>query len=185
MIDRPLATIDDYIEATAVARALVLSAARNITEWEVRAAVNAADDVQNNQVFLTVTGTSAEAGDDGETGRGNRVSGLITPNRPMTLEAAAGKNPVSHIGKLYNLVATATSNSIRCDLAGASDACCLMVSEIGQSIEDPQMIDVCLKLQPGAELDQLKPGVEAIVQKQLRQSNKLQTELLASHVPVY
>jgi S-adenosylmethionine synthetase len=37
-------------------------------------------------VYLTVTGTSAEAGDDGEAGRGNRVNGLITPYRPMTME---------------------------------------------------------------------------------------------------
>ena len=45
-------------------------------------------------LFLTVTGTSAEAGDDGEAGRGNRTSGLITPYRAMTIEAAARKNPV-------------------------------------------------------------------------------------------
>ena len=42
-------------------------------------------------VYLTVTGTSAEMGDDGQVGRGNRPNGLITPYRPMTLEAAAGR----------------------------------------------------------------------------------------------
>ncbi len=56
-----------------------------------------------NGCYLTVTGLSAESGDDGAVGRGNRVNGLITPNRPMTLEAAAGKNPVNHIGKIYSL----------------------------------------------------------------------------------
>jgi len=67
------------------------------------AIVNNADKGEN--IYLTVTGTSAEMGDDGETGRGNRTNGLITPGRPMTMEATAGKNPVSHVGKLYNIAA--------------------------------------------------------------------------------
>ena len=67
--------------------------------------VNAADDLTAGAVYLTVTGTSGENGDDGQVGRGNRVNGLITPCRPMSLEAAAGKNPVTHVGKLYNVVA--------------------------------------------------------------------------------
>jgi len=53
-------------------------------------------------VYITKTGTSAESGDDGQVGRGNRFNGLITPQRPMSLEADAGKNPVNHIGKIYN-----------------------------------------------------------------------------------
>jgi S-adenosylmethionine synthetase len=68
--------------------------------------VNAADDLQAGSVYLTVTGTSAEAGDDGEAGRGNRVNGLITPYRPMTMESAAGKNPVTHVGKISNVCAS-------------------------------------------------------------------------------
>ena len=67
--------------------------------------VNTADDLTRGLVFLTVTGTSAECGDDGQTGRGNRANGLITPFRPMTMEAVAGKNPISHVGKLDNTAA--------------------------------------------------------------------------------
>ncbi|MCW3977045.1 MAG: methionine adenosyltransferase, partial [Candidatus Bathyarchaeota archaeon] len=53
-------------------------------------------------VYLTVLGTSAESGDSGQVGRGNRVNGIIPLNRPLCSEAAAGKNPVSHVGKIYN-----------------------------------------------------------------------------------
>lgn len=60
--------------------------------------------MEPDSLYLTVTGTSAEAGDDGEVGRGNRVNGLITLYRPMNMEAAAGKNPVTHVGKLYNII---------------------------------------------------------------------------------
>lgn len=65
-----------------------------------------------NGCYLTVTGLSAESGDDGAVGRGNRVNGLITPNRTMTLEAAAGKNPVNHIGKIYSLFSFDLSKKI-------------------------------------------------------------------------
>jgi len=68
-------------------------------------AVTTADDVEAGRLYLTVTGTSAESGDDGQAGRSNRVGGLITQWRPMTLEAAAGKNVFSHVGKSYSSVA--------------------------------------------------------------------------------
>jgi S-adenosylmethionine synthetase len=59
------------------------------TAKSLEVVVNAADDLEAGSVYLTVTGTSAEAGEDGEAGRGNRVNGLITPFRPMTMESAA------------------------------------------------------------------------------------------------
>ena len=47
---------------------------------------------------------AAFGGDDGQVGRGNRANGLITPYRLMSIEAAAGKNPVTHVGKLYTVL---------------------------------------------------------------------------------
>src|SRR6058998_3664959 len=55
-------------------------------------------------IYLTVLGTSADDGDGGQVGRGNRPTGIIPLNRPTCSEAAAGKNPVSHVGKIYNLL---------------------------------------------------------------------------------
>lgn len=98
--------------------------------------VNAAD--KGKDIYLTVTGTSAEMGDDGETGRGNRSNGLITPERPMTMEATAGKNPVSHVGKVYNIVA----NRAAADLArleGVEEAYVYLVSRIGAPLDEPQI----------------------------------------------
>jgi S-adenosylmethionine synthetase len=98
--------------------------------------VNAAD--SDDDIFLTVTGTSAEMGDDGETGRGNRPNGLITPGRPMTMEASAGKNPVSHVGKLYNIVANRAAAEIA-QIEGVEEAYVYLVSRIGAPIDDPQI----------------------------------------------
>jgi S-adenosylmethionine synthetase len=104
MIARHVAGMDEYANLKDTARDLALNAARELGDLEVTALLNAADDMAAGEVFLTVSGTSAEAGDDGETGRGNRVNGLICPYRSMTMEAAAGKNPLTHVGKLYNVI---------------------------------------------------------------------------------
>jgi len=37
--------------------------------------MNVADDIEAGSVYITVTGTSAEMGDDGAVGRGNRAMG--------------------------------------------------------------------------------------------------------------
>ncbi|MEM3948883.1 MAG: methionine adenosyltransferase, partial [Zestosphaera sp.] len=66
-----------------------LSSDERAGKHDVEVVINSADMPENNVVYLTVTGTSAEHGDDGMTGRGNRVNGLITPMRPMSLEATA------------------------------------------------------------------------------------------------
>lgn len=100
---------------------------------ELGLVVNAAD--RPGKVYLTVTGSSIEAGDDGQVGRGNRVGGLITPMRPMTLEATAGKNPVSHVGKLYSVVARRIAEALVAE--GAGEAEVVLVSRIGCPIADP------------------------------------------------
>ncbi|HID06228.1 MAG TPA: hypothetical protein EYP10_03680, partial [Armatimonadetes bacterium] len=79
-------------------------------EYNLQLDLNTAD--QGDDIYLTVTGTSAECGDDGQVGRGNRVNGLITPYRPMSLEASAGKNPVSHVGKVYQVMAQLIANRL-------------------------------------------------------------------------
>ena len=72
-------------------------------------------------MYLTVLGTSAEGADGGEVGRGNRVNGLISFNRPMTMEAAAGKNPVSHVGKIYNLLSHQLARKIHAQVEGVEE----------------------------------------------------------------
>lgn len=98
--------------------------------------VNAAD--HDSSIYLTVTGTSAEMGDDGETGRGNRANGLITPGRPMTMEAHAGKNPVNHVGKIYNIIAIQAAKDIA-KLDGVEEAYVFLVSRIGAPLNKPQI----------------------------------------------
>lgn len=182
-VDRFVSSLDDYIEKRAAAGALAIEAARSATSLSVEACVNAADDPAQGDIYLTVTGTSAEAGDDGEVGRGNRISGLITPYRPMTLEAVAGKNPVSHVGKLYNLAAAQIASSIAGKHDAVDDAACVIVSQIGHPVDDPQIVDVSLVT--AVERRSLEAAVTAIVRGELGQLASLREKLIAERVSVY
>ncbi|MFI6056099.1 methionine adenosyltransferase [Streptomyces violascens] len=50
--------------------------------------------------YFTVTGSAIDYGEDGLVGRGNARSGLITPGQQAGNEAAFGKNPAYHVGKV-------------------------------------------------------------------------------------
>ncbi len=141
MIDRFVSDIQDYISkkeaiSTFVTQALQLNNAKIV--------INSADDYKNESIYLTVSGTSAEAGDDGEVGRGNRINGLITPCRPMSMEAVAGKNPISHVGKIYNRFCLLLCKEIvELELAEGAEA--YIVSQIGKPINEPQLLQLKLK----------------------------------------
>jgi len=99
---------------------------------------------QGDQVdvpYLTLTGTSAEAGDDGQVGRGNRFGGLITPYRPMSLEAAAGKNPAAHVGKTYHAVGADIARRLQ-DEMEVAETTIRLLSSIGRPVTDPAAVHV-------------------------------------------
>lgn len=75
----------------------------NYDTKQIKIVVNPQD--RNGRFYLTVLGSVADTGDVGVVGRGNRINGLITPMRPMSIEAPAGKNPIDHTGKLYGIMA--------------------------------------------------------------------------------
>jgi S-adenosylmethionine synthetase len=185
LIGRYLQDLDDYLEAKRVLEELAREAAAAFWDGEIAVAVNTADDLDSGNVYLTVTGTSAEAGDDGQAGRGNRANGLITPYRPMTLEAVAGKNPVTHVGKLYNVAARSIARALVESLEAVSEARCVLVSQIGQPVKQPQIVDIDLRLEDGQTVAGLRPGVERMLEAELQRLDTLWQDVIAGTVPLY
>jgi len=178
MIDRALRDLTDYAKAVEGVAELARKTAAQVTALPVAIDVNAADDLSSGRVYLTVTGTSAEGGDDGQTGRGNRANGLITPGRPMTIESVAGKNPVTHVGKLYNVVASTTAERLVASLPGVRGAECRLVSRIGQPIDEPQLAEVRLAgITPERDAE-LRREVEQIVHDELARLPHLAEEFV-------
>jgi S-adenosylmethionine synthetase len=129
----------EYNEVIAAVRAAAANEAAEVFGGHVEIHVNQAD--QADSAYLTLSGTSAEAGDDGQVGRGNRFGGLITPYRPMSLEAAAGKNPAAHVGKTYHAVGYDITQRMLAETE-ADEVTIRLLSSIGHPVTEPQAVHI-------------------------------------------
>ena len=141
-----------------------------------------ADAKAESDIYLTVSGLSAEMGDDGQVGRGNRVNGLITPGRPMSLEAAAGKNPYAHVGKIYNVLAHRIAHRICRDVPAVSEARVQLLSTIGAPIDEPQMALVEIAARDDRKVQERVAG---LVDQELACIGAVITQLALGAVQVY
>lgn len=128
-------------------------------------------------IYLSLLGTSAEDADSGQVGRGNRVNGLISVNRPMGTEAAAGKNPVSHVGKIYNVLAHKIAKEIYEKTEGIKEVYVLLLSRIGSPIDRPLMANVQILLQRGRKIGEISKTAEDIFEKEFSRINQFCKEL--------
>jgi len=146
MISSRIASASEYRSIVEQLGSLCAQKAHDMVGRQVEISVNRADDLASDDpddYYLTVTGLSLENGDDGSVGRGNRVNGLITPFRPMSTEAAAGKNPVTHIGKLYNVLAGQIAMRIADEAGGEiQEVQVRLLSQIGSPIDLPAVASV-------------------------------------------
>jgi S-adenosylmethionine synthetase len=128
-------------------------------------------------VYLSLLGTSAEDADSGQVGRGNRVNGLISMNRPMGTEAAAGKNPVSHVGKIYNVLAHKAARKIYESCEGIKEVYVMLLSRIGSPIDNPHMAGAQILLRRGMRIKDVSAIAEEILHSELQGINTLCLEL--------
>ncbi len=154
-------------------------AAKIAPDYEVEVQVNTADKPDKGIAYITVTGTSAEHGDDGMTGRGNRANGLITPLRPMSLEATAGKNPVSHVGKLYNVLAMRIANRIAKEVPKVREVYVEILSRIGHPIDLPQVAVAKILPEDEVSFNSMKYDAESIINEELERITDL-TKLIVN-----
>lgn len=158
----------EYQAVKEEAREAVLDlASRLAPNHDVEVYINTGDIPDKGVYYLTVTGTSSEHGDDGMTGRGNRANGLITPLRPMSLEATAGKNPVSHVGKIYNVLANDIAWRVYNEVDQVREVYVKILSQIGRPIDDPLVADVKARIDGGEMPGSVRAEIEAIVDEAL------------------
>ena len=135
-------------------------------------------------IYLTVLGTSADGADSGQVGRGNRVNGLISLNRPQCSEAAAGKNPVSHVGKIYNLLTFRIANEIHKQVPDAKEVYVWLLSKIGQPIDEPTVAAVQIIPDKLAAFEKINREAEKVVDCELENIEKFCMDLAMGKMPV-
>jgi S-adenosylmethionine synthetase len=167
VVDSYVDDLDGYDATVRAVREFVEQVAAEYTDREVSVHVNTADDYDEGAIYLTTTGTSAEQGDDGSVGRGNRANGLITPNRSMSMEATSGKNPVNHIGKIYNLLSTEIAESVVDEVDGIREIRIRLLSQIGQPIDEPHVADAAIVTGDGVAVADIEGEVTDVVDREL------------------
>lgn len=152
---------------------------------EITANMNCLDSKNRGMsgLYLTVLGTSADSADSGQVGRGNMASRVISPSRPAGSEATAGKNPVSHIGKIYNALSFKIANEIHTKVSGLDEVCVWMYNVIGRPVNDPKAVIV----QPttvGQLHDAEKNQINEIVESNLQNIHEFCNELISGKHPI-
>lgn len=185
MVDKHVSNLKEYADTKRDIVEHITEYAKQFTARTVLAQMNVADNIEQGSVYITVTGTSAEMGDDGAVGRGNRANGLITPNRPMSLEATCGKNPINHVGKIYNLLSTEAAKQIAEEVKGIQEVYLRILSQIGQPIDQPHIASVQVVPKDGADMRALEAGATEVLDEWLANIPKLQQMLFRGELSTY
>lgn len=170
-VDQHVSSVQDYFAHKEAITSEILKHVESQLETiaAVNVQLNTLDDRQlgKSGIYLTVTGTSVECGDSGQVGRGNNVRGLISLNRPVSNEAAAGKNPVSHVGKIYNLLSYEIADRIYESVEGVEEVYVWLVSQIGRPISQPWLASASVRLKSDGLLSDVEAEIQKVFQHQL------------------
>ncbi|NJD78088.1 MAG: methionine adenosyltransferase [Candidatus Methanoperedens sp.] len=134
-------------------------------------------------IYVTVTGTSAEDADSGQVGRGNRVNGIIPLNRPVSSEAAAGKNPVSHVGKIYNVLSHRIAHEIYSNVPDIREVYVWLLSQIGEPIDLPRVAAAQVIMERGS-LESVEKEINEVIDKEFSNIQEFCMELAYGKIPV-
>lgn len=97
---------------------------------------------RGKRCYLLGSGSCLEFGEEGFVGRGNTPAGYIPLHRPKSAEAAFGKNPAYHAGKVYTIHAGQIARAIF-EATGAP-ATITIVSRHSDPLRQPSFVDVAV-----------------------------------------
>jgi len=191
MIDKYIKDATEYKSAVEQLYNSVLDNALKVIgskKIDVDIFVNTGDDYKRKVYYLTCTGMSQEMGDDGSVGRGNRCNGLITPYRPMSMEATSGKNPITHIGKIYNIMSKLIADDVAKSVGGNAEIRVRLLSQIGKPVSEPLAASVDIvtaDANSNPKLQKWKSEAEAIAEDWLNNIDKVTELIIAGKVRTF
>lgn len=186
-VDRYVKNEDDYFKKKETVREEICSFVKEKTDFDkVSIELNTLDMVGRgvDGVYITVLGTSSEAGDSGQVGRGNRINGVIPLNRPFCSEAAAGKNPVSHVGKIYNTLTHKIAREICNEVSGLEEVYIWLLSKIGRQIDEPAVAAAQVVMKANSSFESVKKQIEEVVNHELENIDKFTQDLIEGKIQI-
>jgi S-adenosylmethionine synthetase len=173
--------LNQYIENLEIIKKEIFSIKKSLINshtYDLSIFVNTKDNYKTGNLYLTATGSAIESGDEGLVGRGNRINGLITSCRPMSIEGICGKNPVYHVGKMYNIIAQKIAKEIFDKTKKYVEA--YIVSQNGRLLSEPWAIIINSAGKP------LKLEItKEVITKELDEIPNLTKKLLKGEIQLY
>ncbi len=148
---------------------------------KVKIFINTRDNISKSDLYLTVTGSAIESGDEGVVGRGNRYNGVIPFTRRMSMEACCGKNPVYHVGKIY----TACSDLISKEIFRKThiENTVYMTGQMGRALDNPLGIDIEIT---GKKISNKNSRIiESVVSKYTKDFNNITKDIILGEIVLY
>ncbi len=136
---------------------------------------NMRDNYDTCELYLTVIGSSIESGDEGVVGRGNRMNGIISVTRPFSMEAVCGKNPVYHVGKVYNIIANNIARRLYAMTGDYVEV--FLISQSGRALKDPWKTIIGMKNESPGE-----PAVRNVVSEELEKADKITNAIVRGRI---
>lgn len=134
-------------------------------------------------VYLSLLGTSAEDADSGQVGRGNRACGFIAFARPVGGEAAAGKNPLAHVGKIYSVFSQYLAQRLHDAFPQILEVYVTLATRIGEPVRSP-WVGIQLVLPSGLSLPEVAPAVERQASEEVARLPEFSARLIRGELPV-
>jgi S-adenosylmethionine synthetase len=105
------------------------------------------------------------------------VNGLISLNRPFCSEAASGKNPVSHVGKIYNFLTFKIAQHVYEEIPELEEVYIWLLSKIGSPIDHPAVATAQVVMKGNNHIDEVKHEINGVLDDELENIDKFCMEL--------
>ncbi len=186
-VDRYVSSLQDYFTKKQEMNQAIIEFASKYSDLKINSEINCLDDKNKGMdgIYLTVLGTSADSADSGEVGRGNKANQVISPSRPAGAEAIAGKNPISHIGKIYNAMSFRLADQIHSEISSIDEVTVWMYNIIGRPVNDPQAIVIEPITKENQSIsDEDKNNIQKIISENLANMDKFCMDLVFEKIPI-
>jgi S-adenosylmethionine synthetase len=186
-VDRYVSSLQDYFTKKQEMNQAIIEFASKYSDLKINSEINCLDDKNKGMdgIYLTVLGTSADSADSGEVGRGNKSTQVISPSRPAGAEAIAGKNPISHIGKIYNAMSFRLADQIHSEISSIDEVTVWMYNIIGRPVNDPQAIVIEPITKENQSIsDEDKNNIQKIISENLANMDKFCMDLVFEKIPI-
>jgi S-adenosylmethionine synthetase len=101
------------------------------------------------------------------------------------MEATSGKNPINHVGKIYNLLSTQIATDCVEQVEGIEELYVRLLSQIGQPIDRPLMASVQVLPVEGVKMQKIQGEIYGIVDTWLENVTEITQKVIRGELKTF